>query len=289
MKSNAPWRSKSFWAVGRSKIVRVAPRKLFELPNLTMPEIVNSPDPVGVMIRTRCPTDRSWSEAVAASTATWSGPDGGVPATVMSWVLSGSHEFPNWGAPPFRITSPVDGSTICTGIDDTDPSAAATPSTPWTSGRTLAGIGVPVVPLPSPAAPGLKAVCGCTTTVVPAYTLPKRSSKLFSAVSVRMNVPAVKPTPSTTASAVRTRRSFRASRLLIVARSIDVSGLQRLQPIEDPLGGRVVHLVDRVPVAEEDHAVGEPGCLRVVRHHHDRLPVVGDGPAEEPQELFARA
>src|SRR4051812_30370080 len=44
--SNAPWRSKSFCAVGRSNNASVAPRRLFEEPKRATPDTVNSPGPV---------------------------------------------------------------------------------------------------------------------------------------------------------------------------------------------------------------------------------------------------
>ena len=108
--------------------------------------------------------------------------------------------------------------------DWTDPSAYFTPGTARTFGRTLSGTGFSSCPPPPPGPPpsvGLKTWCACTTTSMFEYASPNKESKLASAVSVRMNVPAVNPTPRTTASAVRTRRSFRASRLLIVARNIE--------------------------------------------------------------------
>ena len=186
-----------------------------------MPEIVYSPGPVVVTTLIVCPTDRLWSRAVPASTTTSSGPEGGAPpASTVSEVVAASHDPPIGGAPPFCTTLFVAGSTIHA-VPPIDPSAAATPSTACTLGRTLSGIGLRSLPPPLlPAAPGSKAVVACTTTSVPLNTSPKRLSKLCSAVSVRMNDPAVMPTPSTTASAVIARRSLRPSRLLIVARSM---------------------------------------------------------------------
>ena len=207
--------------MGRSKIASVAPRRLSASPNRTIPETVKSPVPVGVTTRIRFPTDSWWVAAEAASTATWSGPDGAVPEITLRLVTSGSHEFPIVGAPPFWITLPVTGSTIWA-KPAMSPSAPLTPGIARTAGRTLSGIGLrslPPPPPPPPAAPGAKAVFACTTTSVPRYTLPNRSSKLFSAVSVRTNVPAVNPTPSTTAIAVSSSRSLRASRLFTAARS----------------------------------------------------------------------
>src|SRR4051794_23676781 len=141
------------------------------------------------------------------------------PGSNSNVVVFGSHEPPSGGAPPFWITLLVAGSMIHAELP-IEPSAPATPSTASTFGRTLSGIGFRSAPPPPPPPPvGSKAVGACTTTDVPANTVPNRSSKLLSAVSVRMNEPAVIPTPSTTASAVSTSRSLRANRLLIVARS----------------------------------------------------------------------
>src|SRR5512133_2720820 len=117
---------------------------------------------------------------------------------------------------------------------------------------------------------------------------PKSRSNVAVAVSVSTSVPATNPTPRTTASAVSSSRSLRARRLLIVARSTRLL-LQRFHPIEDFLRGRLEHLVDDPPVGEEHDAVGVASGRRVVRHHHDRLPMLVDGVPQEPEELGARA
>ncbi len=109
--------------------------------------------------------------------------------------MFGSHDPPIGGAPPFCTTLFVAGSTI-QAVPPIDPSALPTPSTACTCGRTLSGIGLRSLPPPLlPAAPGSKAVVACTTTSVPLNRSPNRESKLLSAVSVRMNDPAVMPTP----------------------------------------------------------------------------------------------
>src|SRR6266513_6161505 len=81
------------------------------------------------------------------------------------------------------------------------------------------------------------------------------SSKLLRAVSVRTNVPAVNPTPRTTAMAVSSSRSFRASRLLRAACNTRSSALHRLQVLEHALGCRCQHLVEHAAVGQEHDAV----------------------------------
>src|SRR3954462_24025 len=177
MVSKAPWRSKSFCAVGRSNNASVAPRRLFEEPKRATPDTVNSPGPVVVTTLIRWPTEIVCSAAVPASITTWSGPTGGAPPdSICSVGIAASHEPPIGGAPPFWITLFVLGSTI-QAVPPIDPSAAAPPSTPPPlgptpppppSGSPLGGSGLGSLPprvffCPLDSTP----VVPCTTTSVP--------------------------------------------------------------------------------------------------------------------------
>ena len=114
MKSNTPSRWKSRCAVGRSKIANDAPRRLFELPNRTMPEIVYSPGPVGVTTRIYWPTARSWSVDVPASITTSCGPAGAAPSTSVKAELFGDHE--KWQGPYVWIAAISEVVAIVAGL-----------------------------------------------------------------------------------------------------------------------------------------------------------------------------
>src|SRR5918996_796817 len=166
--------------------------------------------------------------------------------------------------------------------------SAVSASTAATSSSRSSGTGgcSSKAPLPGSANPGSNADAPRTTTSVPSVVVAKAWSNARLSVSVSTSVPTTNPTPRTTARAVRTRRSFRARRLLMVARHTALR-LEELQAVEDPLGGGASHLVDHEPVAEEHDPVGAAGRGGVVGHHHDGLPVVVHGRAEELEELGA--
>src|SRR5215217_5790120 len=270
-------------------MVTVAPPRLSLVPNPTIPEIVNGSLPACVITRTCWPTDRSCSAAVPASIAICVDEAGAVPCRRSAVVVFGSHELPSVGAWPFWIVSPVFGSISCA-YPATSPSTPCTPGTSRIVERSDSGIGFrssPGPPLP-PAGPGSNAACACTTTSVPEYRSPKSRSNVVVAVSVRTNVPATNATPSTTAIPVRSRRSFRASRLLTVARHTTLR-LQRLHPVEDLLRGGFDHLVDDPAVRQEDDPVGIRRRRRIVRDHDDRLVVLLHRVAQEGQQLGAGA
>ena len=127
------------------------------------------------------------------------------------------------GGPNPPIGSSVTGSTIWA-VPCTSPPTRATPVTDFTSGSTEAGIGSRSAdaPPPGPACSVVKADSARTiTSEVPAASLNSWSKAAF-IVSVSTKVPATKPTPSTTESAVSAKRSFFASSALKVARHMGV-------------------------------------------------------------------
>src|SRR5437660_2364412 len=121
-------------------------------------------------------------------------------------------------------------------------------------------------------------------------TSAKRLSKVWASVSVSTNVPATKPTPRTTDRAVSASRSLWASRPLIMTRRIGLpsSRFERLEPVEDALRRRALHLVDDVPVGQEHRGIGVAGGGRVVGDHDDGLAEIVDRLAQEAEQLRPR-
>src|SRR4029077_4616288 len=99
--------------------------------------------------------------------------------------------------------------------------------------------------------------------------LPNSTVNVLFRVSVKTNVPEMKATPSTMASAVSASRSLWASSPLIV--TFRMSGPQRPHPLQDRIGSRLFQLAHHGPVGQEDDPVRVRGTPRVVRHHDDRL------------------
>src|ERR1700722_16020212 len=112
---------------------------------------------------------------------------------------------------------------------------------------------------------------------------PKRVSNVLGRVSVSTNVPAMKVTPRTMASAVSARRSLCASRPLMVTRHM--SGPQGADALQHRVGGRLGPFTDDVAAGQEDDTIGIGRPVRVVRDHDDGLPEFGDGSAHEGEHL----
>src|ERR1700743_1723364 len=108
--------------------------------------------------------------------------------------------------------------------------------------------------------------------------LPKRLLNVLCSVSVRTNVPEMKVTPSTMASAVSPSRSLWASRPLMV--TFHMSGPQRPHPLEHRVGGRLVQVADHGAVGQEHHPVGVRGPAGVVGDHDDGLAELADRAAQ---------
>ena len=102
--------------------------------------------------------------------------------------------------------------------------------------------------------------------------------------SVRTRVPLTNATPSAMDSAVMTNRSLWASSPLraTVSTGQPPSVFRRSRTL---VGRRVGHLGDDAPVGQEHDAVGVARGGRVVRDHHDGLPELVHGPAQEAQQL----
>src|SRR6187455_1163603 len=108
-------------------------------------------------------------------------------------------------------------------------------------------------PPPGPLA-GSKGSLARTTTSTPLVVSANSSSKTLPSVSVSTKVPAMKATPSTTESDVRTSRDLRANRFRSV--TCVMSAAEPLHAVDDVVGGRAHELVHDLAVGEEHDAVG---------------------------------
>src|SRR6516162_11404072 len=116
--------------------------------------------------------------------------------------------------------------------------------------------------------------------------LPNSVLNTLCSVSVSTNVPAMKVTPKTIASAVRARRSLCANRPLTV--TVDMSGAHRAYAFEYGVGRRRHELVDHLAVGQEDHSIRIGRAPGVVGDHDDRLVEIVDGATEKAQHLGRR-
>ncbi len=131
--SSLPSLSSSFWAVGTSKIAKVAPPMELRSPYLAIPTIVKSCAGPSAATPIRSPSSRSSSPATPSSIATSWAPRGQRPSTRLSGLkrsYSGAVSMPkaNDGAPPVSIASPS-GRSSFVWKSCTDPVATSTPST----------------------------------------------------------------------------------------------------------------------------------------------------------------
>ena len=82
MSSSRPASWRTACAVGSVNAARVAPARLFAVPNWAMPVMVNVRGGPAKRMRTRCPTVKSYFWAVPASITTSAEVTGGPPATM---------------------------------------------------------------------------------------------------------------------------------------------------------------------------------------------------------------
>src|SRR5215475_5499967 len=168
----------------------------------------------------------------------------------------------------------------------TVPSAAATSGRARTAGSTGAGTGCAAA-LPAPwTAPGGE-TCR-TRTSVPAAAWANSESRLRVRVAVNTKLPAIRPVPRATASAVMTSRGPLPRRLANRVRSMSVTPQGRVEgghPVQHGLRGRPVEPVGDPPVGEEHHPVGVAGGHRVVGDHDDGLAELAHAAAEQVQDF----
>ncbi len=153
--SNWPGCPNSACAVGMSNAASVAPARLFAVPNLAMPVMVNVRVGPFNRIRTRSPTENPYFCAVPRSITTSCGVVGGRPCTRrradMSWL--GSNDSPSDGACPDETALPSWPMYCAKPV--TVPSASPTPGTARTVDTIDCGtvLRVALPPLPNCATP----------------------------------------------------------------------------------------------------------------------------------------
>src|SRR6476660_790757 len=126
-------------------------------------------------------------------------------------------------------------------------------------------------------------VTGCLlviTTEVPFSESLKIWSKALLMVSVITYVPAIRETPTSTATVVPSARSLRAQRLLIATLA---KLLHQLDHVVGRAGGGVG---DERASAEREQAIREGRGLRRVGDHHHRLIELVDRLPEEAQDIL---
>ena len=139
--SSWPGFAKIFCAVGRSKSANVAPPIEPTPDSSAIPERRNVRCGPTACSRTVSPTAKPSREAVALSTATSSPPLGQEPAVSfvgLNCCSRGSTEKPSDGAPPVSTTFPSLPMIFTLSLV-TEPAAAATSGTFFTSASTLCG------------------------------------------------------------------------------------------------------------------------------------------------------
>src|SRR5215472_6297157 len=168
----------------------------------------------------------------------------------------------------------------------TVPSAADTSGRARTAASTDAGTGCAAA-LPAPwTAPGGDTCRTCTS--VPTAAWANSESRLWVRVAVNTKLPAIRPVPRATASAVMASRAPWLRMLANMVRSMSVTPQDRVEgghPVQDGLRGRPVKPASDPPVGEEDDPVGVAGGHRVVGDHDDRLAELAHAPAEQVQDL----
>ena len=137
-----PTRSKSFWAVGRSKAAMVAPARLSAVPKPTMPVRVKVWGGPISRTRTRSPMWKWYLAAVEASMTTSSGPAGGEPLRMWSADIwgTGLNDKPMVGAPDVLTALPSGATSWAKPW--TPPTASSTPGTRLTVRATDWGMGL---------------------------------------------------------------------------------------------------------------------------------------------------
>src|SRR5262249_26474686 len=168
----------------------------------------------------------------------------------------------------------------------TVPSAADTSGSARVAASTDAGTGCAEA-LPAPwTAPGGD-TCR-TSTSVPVAAWANSESRLWVRVAVNTKLPAIRPVPRATASAVMASRAPWLRRLANMVRNMSLTLQGRVDgghPVQDGLRVRPVEPAGDPPVGEEDDPVGVAGGDGVVGDHDDRLAELAHAAAEQGQDL----
>src|SRR5262245_53209922 len=215
---------------------------------------------------------------------------GGSPLTRVSVPSSRSSDQlkPSGGPPVGRTTSPSVSMTQM-GKPPTVPSAAATPSIDWMSGRMDSGTFGPVFPPNCPTSKrSLPRTCRSMPELISENSVPNWALTL----SVRTNAPTTNATPSVTETRVSAKRSLWPRRLLSVMRTMGgrtSRAAEALHLVEHRVGARIAHLVEDAAVDQEHHTVRARRGAGVVGHHHDRLAELVDRGLHEVEDLASGA
>src|SRR5499427_921925 len=215
------------------------------------------------------------------------GPAGGRPCRAVNTAWNGA-----WAGQLSAATngagSGLPSRPSSTARPLTVPSAADTSGSARTAASTGAGTGCAVA-LPAPwTAPGGDTCRTCTS--VPTAAWANRESRLWVRVAVNTKLPAIRPVPRATASAVIASRAPWLRRLANMVRNMSVTPwLEGGHPVQDGLRCGLVEPAGDPPVGEEDNPVGVAGSHRVVGDHDDGLAELAHAAAQQVQDLRAGA
>src|SRR5215467_7164754 len=217
------------------------------------------------------------------------GPAGGRPCRLVNTAWNGA-----WAGQLSATTngacSALPSRPSSTARPLTVPSAADTSGSARTPASTDAGTGCAAA-LPAPwTAPGGEECRTCTS--VPAAAWANSESRLWVRVEVNTKLPAIRPVPRATASAVMASRTQWPRRLAKMVRNMSVTPQGRVEgghPVQDVLRGGPVQPAGDPPVGEKDDPVGVARGRRVVGDHDDGLAELAHAAAEQVQDLRAGA
>src|SRR5215831_9336447 len=213
-----------------------------------------------------CPAPAGGRPCLPVNTA-WNGARAGQLKAATNGAGSGLPSRPSRTARPLTV-----------------PSAADTSGSARTAASTDAGTGCAAA-LPAPwTAPGGDTCRTCTS--VPADAWANSESRLWVRVAVNTKLPAIRPVPRATASAVMASRAPWLRRLANVVRNMSViPWLEGGHPVHHGLRGGLVEPAGDPPVGEEDDLVGVAGGHRVVGDHDDGLAELTHAAAQQVQDL----
>src|SRR6516165_3546683 len=272
-------------AAGRLKIAIDPPAMLAAPPYPVIPLMVNGSARPPMATSMWSPTAKWPARAEPRSIMTCPGPAGGRPCRPVNTAWNGAW-LGQLSAATNGAGSGLPSRPSSTARPLTVPSAAATSGSARTDGSTHAGTGCAAA-LPAPwTAPGGDTCRTCTS--VPAAAWANSESRLWVRVAVNTKLPAIRPVPRATASAVMASRARWLRRLANMARNMSVTPQGRVEgghPVQHRLRGRPVKPAGDPPVGEEDDPVGVAGGHRVVGDHDDRLAELAHAAAEQVQDL----
>src|SRR6516225_3044970 len=256
-------------------------------PYPVMPLMVNGSARPPTATSMRSPTVKWPDRAEPRSIMTCPGPAGGRPARPVNTAWNGAW-LGQLSAATNGAGSGLPSRPSSTARPLTVPSAAETSGSARTAGSTDAGTGCAVA-LPAPwTAPGGDTCRTCTS--VPAVAWANSESRLRVRVAVNTKLPAIRPVPRATASAVIASRPVCLRRPANMVRNMSGTPcLESGHPVQHGLRGGLIEQVGDPPVGEKDDPVGVARGRRVVSDHDDRLAELAHAATEQVQDLRAGA